>query len=91
MLRLHTRRGERSSRIARGLPRFLALLLDRDALAVDLAFVHDAVLDAGSRSLSLTWRRAQTAHMDWGLSAGLVDSATFGNIGFLGAQIGLAN
>jgi hypothetical protein len=64
---------------------------DRNSLAVDLAFVHDAVLDAGSRSLSLTWRRAQTAHLDWGLSAGLVDSDTFGNIGFLGAQIGLAN
>lgn len=63
----------------------------RDSLAVDLSYAHDAVLDAASSSLALTWRRAQTAHLDWGLTAGLVDSDSFGDIGFLGMQIGLAN
>jgi hypothetical protein len=63
----------------------------RHSLAVDLSFVHDAVLDAGSSSLALGYRRAQNAHFDWGLTAGMVDSDAFGNIGFLGVQIGLAN
>jgi hypothetical protein len=65
--------------------------LGRQSLSVDLSSVHDAVLDAGSHSLAVTWRRAQNAHLDLGVTAGLVDSDTFGGIGFIGAQIGLAN
>jgi hypothetical protein len=49
------------------------------------------VLDAASGSVAVTLRHAQNAHLDWALSGGLVDSDAFGDIGFLGVQIGLAN
>ena len=35
--------------------------------------------------------RAQSTHFDRGLTAGLVDSEAYGDVGFLSAQIGLAN
>lgn len=63
----------------------------RQSIAVDLSYAHDAVLDAGSTSVAVTFRRAQTAHFDWALTGGLVDSDAFGDIGFLGVEIGLAN
>jgi len=63
----------------------------RQSVAVDLGYAHDAVVGAGSVSVAVTWRRARNAHLDWALSAGLVDSDAFGDIGFLGIQIGLAN
>lgn len=65
--------------------------LGRQSVGLDLSYVHDALLDSDSRSLALTYRRAQTAHVDWGLSAGLVSSEAFGDVGFLGVEIGLAN
>lgn len=63
----------------------------RHSLALDVASVHDAVLDAGSVSVALTWRFAQSARLDWNLSAGLVDSETYGDIAFIGAGVGIGN
>jgi hypothetical protein len=63
----------------------------RHSLGLDLTFAHDAVLDSGSTSLAVSYRQAQSARVDWGLSAGLVDSDAFGDIGFLGVEIGLSN
>ena len=65
--------------------------LGRQSVGLDLSYVHDAMLDSDSQSLAVTWRRAHTAHFDWGLSAGLASSDAFGDIGFLGVEIGLAN
>lgn len=65
--------------------------LGRQSLGLDFSYVHDALLDSDSQSLALTYRRAQSAHFDWGVSAGLVSSEAFGDIGFLGVEIGLAN
>jgi hypothetical protein len=63
----------------------------RHSLSLDLSFVHDAVLDTGSSSLALGYRRTHSAQVDWGVTAGMVDSDVFGGIGFLGLQIGLTN
>lgn len=63
----------------------------RHSVGVDISYAHDAVLDSGSTSLALSYRQAQSAHVDWGLSAGVVDSDAFGDIGFLGVEIGLSN
>ncbi len=63
----------------------------RHSVARDVSFVHDAVLDTDSSSLAVTWRHARSAHLDWGLTAGLVDSELFGDIAFVGVGIGLAN
>ena len=63
----------------------------RNSLALDFSSVHDAVLDASSTSLALTYRRAQTAHVDWAVSAGMVDSEAYGGVGFVGVSLGLAN
>lgn len=63
----------------------------RQSLAVDFSSVHDAVLDASSTSVALTYRRAQSAHVDWTVSAGMVDSDAYGGIAFLGFGLGLAN
>jgi hypothetical protein len=63
----------------------------RHSLALDFSTVHDAVLDAGSVSVALSFRRAQTAHMDWSVSGGMVDSEAFGTIAFAGFSVGLAN
>lgn len=63
----------------------------RSSLALDLAAVHDAVLDASGSSVALTYRRAQSVHVDWTLSTGMADSNTYGVIAFMGVGIGLAN
>ena len=63
----------------------------RHSLALDLANVHDVILDAGSTSVALTWRYAQSARLDWSVSAGMVDSDTYGNIGFVGIGLGIGN
>jgi hypothetical protein len=49
------------------------------------------VLDGSSSSLALSFRRAQTAHVDWSVSAGMVDSEAYGDIAFAGFSVGLAN
>jgi hypothetical protein len=63
----------------------------RHSLSLDLANVHDVILDAGSTSVALTWRYAQSARLDWSLSAGMVDSDTYGNIGFVGVGLGIGH
>jgi hypothetical protein len=63
----------------------------RHSLALDLSYVHDAVLDASSVSVVLTFRRAQSAHLDWSVSTGLADSEAYGSVAFLGVMFGLAN
>jgi hypothetical protein len=63
----------------------------RNSLALDFSSVHDAIVDASSNSVALSYRRAQAAHMDWGVSAGMADSAAYGSIAFLGVSLGLAN
>lgn len=63
----------------------------RHSVALDLANVHDAILDAGSTSVALTWRYAQSARFDWSVTGGFVDSDTWGNIGFAGLGLGIGN
>jgi hypothetical protein len=63
----------------------------RHSLALDLAGVHDAILDAGSVSVSLTWRYARSARLDWSVTGGLVDSDTYGDIGFVSVGLGISN
>lgn len=63
----------------------------RHSVAVDVSFVHDAVLDTDSSSFAVTWHQARSAHLDLALAAGLVDSELFGDIAFAGVSIGLAN
>jgi hypothetical protein len=63
----------------------------RQSLAMDLSYVHDAVLDASSASVAFTFRRARGAHLDWSVSVGLADSEAYGDITFLGVMLGLAN
>lgn len=63
----------------------------RHSLAVDFSYVHDAVLDSSSTSVVLTFSRAESAHLDWSLSAGMADSEAYGGIAFLGVSFGLAN
>jgi hypothetical protein len=63
----------------------------RHSLGLDFANVHDAILDAGSTSVAITWRYAQSARLDWRVMAGLVDSDTYGSIGFVGLGLGIGN
>ena len=39
----------------------------------------------------LTWRRVESARLDWSVSAGMVDSDAYGTSTFLGVGLGLAN
>lgn len=63
----------------------------RHSLALDLASVHDAILDAGGVSVALTWRYARSARLDWSVTGGLVDSDTYGDIGFVSVGLGISN
>jgi hypothetical protein len=63
----------------------------RNALALDVARVHDALLDSGSTSIALTFHRAQTARFDWSLSGGVADSERYGDIAFLTLGAGFSN
>ena len=63
----------------------------RNSLALDFSSVHDAVLDGSSSSIALSFRRAQSAHVDWSVSAGMVDSEAYGDVAFAGFSVGLAN
>ena len=69
----------------------IEIAFGRHSLALDLANVHDAILDAGSTSAALTWRHAQSARLDWSITGGVVDSDTYGSIGFVGAGLGIGN
>jgi hypothetical protein len=63
----------------------------RHSLALDVASVHDAILDAGSVSLALTWRYARSARLDWSVTGGLVDSDSYGDISFVSVGLGISN
>jgi hypothetical protein len=63
----------------------------RHSVALDLAHVHDIVLDTNSTSLALTWRYAQSSHLDWSVTGGLVDSDAYGTIEFVGLGLGIGN
>ena len=63
----------------------------RHSLAIDVSSVHDAIADARSVSLAVTWRHASSARMDWNVSAGVVDSDAWGDVAFIGAGLGIGN
>jgi len=63
----------------------------RHTLALDLSWVHDALLDAASTSATLTWRYTRSAHFDWSISAGMIDSARYGEVAFASVALGLGN
>ena len=63
----------------------------RHTLALDLSWVHDALLDAASTSATLTWRYTRSAHIDWSISAGMIDSARYGEVAFASVALGLGN
>jgi hypothetical protein len=63
----------------------------RHSLALDIASVHDAMLDSSSVSAAITWRYTQSAHVDWSVTGGMVDSDAYGQIGFLGVALGLTH
>ena len=64
---------------------------DRNTLAVDISTVHDAIIDQSSTSYMFTWHRVNSARMDWSISAGIVDSIGFGNVGFVSVGLGISN
>lgn len=63
----------------------------RQSLALDVSHVHDAILDAGSVSVAVTWRLARTARLDWSVSGGVVDSDAYGDVAFIGVGLGIGN
>ena len=63
----------------------------RHALALDVSSVRDAIDETRSTSVGLTWRCAQSARFDWGVTAGMVDSERYGDIGFAGLSLGISN
>src|SRR5688572_13982914 len=64
---------------------------DRHTLAVDVSTVHDAIIDESSTSVMLTWHRVHSARLDWSISAGLIDSISLGNVGFMAVSLGFSN
>jgi hypothetical protein len=69
----------------------LERLFGRHSLALDVAAVHDAILDSGSVSVALTYRRTRSARVDWSISAGMIDSDELGGTAFAGFEVGLSN
>jgi len=63
----------------------------RHAVAIDVSSVHDAIADAGSTSLAVTWRHVRSARLDWSISAGVVDSDAWDDIAFIGVGLGIGN
>lgn len=64
---------------------------DRNTLAVDISMVHDAIIDESSTSVALTWHRVRSSRFDWSVTAGLLDSMSFGNVGFMTVAMGFSN
>ena len=64
---------------------------DRHTLAVDVSTVHDAIIDESSTSVMLTWHRVHSSRLDWSISAGLIDSISLGNVGFMAVSLGFSN
>ncbi len=63
----------------------------RHSLALDLARLHDAVAEASSTSVALTWHYFSSSHLDWSVTAGMIDSAIVTDMGFLSVGLGLHN
>jgi len=63
----------------------------RESLALDFSRVHDAISNGSSTSVAVTWRHTQSAHLDYSIAGGLVDSARYGNTGFVSIALGLNN
>ena len=63
----------------------------RHTLAVDVSTVHDAIIDESSTSVMLTWHRVHSTRLDWSISAGLIDSISLGNVGFMAVSLGIGN
>ena len=63
----------------------------RHTLAVDVSTVHDAIIDESSTSVMLTWHRVHSTRLDWSISAGLIDSISLGNVGFMAVSLGISN
>jgi hypothetical protein len=63
----------------------------RQSLALDVANVHDAIADASSTSVVITWSFAQSSRFDWSVSGGVVESEAFGDVGFAGVALGISH
>jgi len=63
----------------------------RHTLAVDVSTVHDAIIDESSTSVMLTWHRVHSTRLDWSISAGLIDSISLGNVGFMAVSLGIGH
>jgi len=63
----------------------------RHSLALDLVRLHDAVAEASSSSMALTWHYFKSSHLDWSVTAGMVDSAIVSDMAFLSVAVGLHN
>jgi hypothetical protein len=63
----------------------------RHSLALDLARIHDAVAEASSTSVALTWHYFRSSRLDWSVTAGMVDSAMISDMAFLSVTLGLHN
>ena len=64
---------------------------DRNTLALDVSTVHDAIIGESSTSLALTWHQVRSSRFDWSLTAGVLDSMSFGNVGFMTVAMGFSN
>ena len=63
----------------------------RHTLAVDVSTVHDAIIDESSTSVMLSWHRVHSTRLDWSISAGIIDSISLGNVGFMAVSLGISN
>jgi hypothetical protein len=63
----------------------------RHSLALDVVRLHDAVADASSTSIGLTWHHFRSSHLDWSVTAGMVDSAIVNDLAFVSVALGLHN
>jgi len=63
----------------------------RHALALDFMRTHDAVADASSTSLGLTWHWFRSSHQDWSVTGGVIDSAIVNDMAFVSVALGLHN
>jgi hypothetical protein len=63
----------------------------RHSLALDFVRLHDAVAEASSTSLALTWHWFRSSRLDWSVSAGVIDSAIVTDMAFMSVALGLHN
>ena len=63
----------------------------RQAVALDVSTVHDAIIDESSTSYMFSWQRVHSTRLDYAVSAGIIDSISLGNVGFVSFTLGLSN